>query len=228
MTEAIKSGLTSTAVAAKDAITVGIEGDFKIDENNELWKGDSYNLSKDFTIVDNIKKATGMEVTIFYGDTRYQTSVLNNNGERVIGTKAAPEVFETVLEKGDTYFAENVDVVGENFFAYYVPLCDSENNPIGMVFTGISQEKLDDTINKIIMSILVVIVAVILIFLILSWLSVGAITNILKKATNVIGEAAEGNLSVEIDEKTQKRKDEVGEMMRSLASLKKRISAVNW
>ena len=123
MTESISNGMEATAIATRDAISVGVIGDFRVDENGELWKGESLNISQRTDLADDVKEATGMEVTVFFGDTRYMTSVTDDAGKRVIGTKASDVVIEHVLNKGETYFAQNVDVAGEAFFAFYVPFC---------------------------------------------------------------------------------------------------------
>jgi len=50
--------------------------------------------------VDYIKEYTGSEVTIFEGDTRLMTSLTDEKGDRVIGTKASEAVINTVLVRG--------------------------------------------------------------------------------------------------------------------------------
>ena len=48
---------------------MGSTGDFHVDENGDMWKGDTLNVSQRTSLADDVKAATGMEVTVFFGDT---------------------------------------------------------------------------------------------------------------------------------------------------------------
>ena len=61
MTDRIALGLQATAVATREAISVGMAGEFRVDENGDLWKGDMLNISQSVEIADDVKNATGME-----------------------------------------------------------------------------------------------------------------------------------------------------------------------
>lgn len=187
-----------------------------MDENGDMWKGDTLNVSQRTSLADDVKAATGMEVTVFFGDTRYMTSVKNEAGERVIGTKASDVVTQEVLGKGENYFAENVDVVGEKFFAYYVPLYnDNSGTPIGMVFTGMSQEAAEAVINSIIMTLLLIILITVIIIIVVAWIIANNLVKGIRTGVAVVDEVSKGNLTVNVD-----RKDEIGELASSAARLK--------
>lgn len=221
MSDTIEKGLEGVAIATKDTFTVGMEGDFWVDENGDMWKGDTMNISQSEKIADEVKESTGMEITIFYGDTRYMTSVTNEAGERVLGTKASDVVIEKVLNNGERYFAKHVDVAGEDFFAFYLPIYnDGGEKPVGMVFAGMSQENAEAEINSIIYTLLYIILFTIIIFMIISWIITNGIVKGVKSGVNTIEEVADGNLTVQIEDKYLKRKDEIGEMTAAVAKLK--------
>lgn len=221
MFDTIENSLAATAVSVKDTISVGGEGDFRVDEEGNMWKGDVLNISDSAYIMDNIKKATDIEVTVFYGDTRYMTSVLSENGERVLGTKASDKVIENVLNKRSTYFDQHVDVAGEEFFAYYLPIYnDSSDSPVGMVFTGMSQEDAEASIDNIINTLLVIILITIILFVAIAWIIADRLVKGVKAGVSALEEIANGNLTAEIDQKTLNRKDEVGEILKAVAKLK--------
>lgn len=79
-----------------------------------MWKGDTLNISQAENITDHIKENTGMEVTIFWGDTRILTSIVNERGERQINTQASAEVARRVLKNGETYQDRNVEILDMN------------------------------------------------------------------------------------------------------------------
>ena len=57
--------------------------------------------------LDWLKKLSGMDVTIFGGDTRAMTTIMKD-GKRVVGTKLqSPEIVEAVLQRGELCFAQN-------------------------------------------------------------------------------------------------------------------------
>lgn len=221
MTESISNGMEATAIATRDAISVGVIGDFRVDENGELWKGESLNISQRTDLADDVKEATGMEVTVFFGDTRYMTSVIDEAGNRVIGTKASDVVIEHVLNKGETYFAQNVDVAGEAFFAFYVPLYnDNSTTPVGMVFTGMSQEDAEAEINGILYKLLGVMLVTMLICIAVAWVIANGLVKGINAGISVLEEVANGNLTVQVNEKYSKRRDEIGGMIKAVGKLK--------
>jgi methyl-accepting chemotaxis protein len=224
MKETIFSGLKATAISVKDTITVGIDGEFHLDDNGELWKGDSLNISQSTDIVDNISKETGIEVTIFYGDTRYMTSVVGEDGNRVIGTTASESVVNHVITGNESYSAENVDVAGEDFFAYYEPIYDSgSDKPVGMIFAGISQDNAEDQINGIIFTILAIVLIIAIACALIAILLVSKLVNAIKKGSKAVEEVSKGNLNIVMDTKVTKRKDEVGDISRSIFNLKEEL-----
>jgi len=107
-------GMQATALAVRDIFEVGNSGSYHLDENGMMWKGDTLNISQAENITDHIKENTGMEVTIFWGDTRILTSIVNERGERQINTQASAEVARRVLKNGETYQDRNVEILDMN------------------------------------------------------------------------------------------------------------------
>ena len=73
---------------------------------NLLYKGGT-NLTENLSVIDSIKEKTEIECTLFYGDTRYMTTVLDESGKRMLLTQCSDEVKEIVLNQGNTFFAKN-------------------------------------------------------------------------------------------------------------------------
>lgn len=224
MTDRIVLGLQATAVATREAISVGMAGEFRVDENGDLWKGDMLNISQSVEIADDVKNATGMEVTVFFGDTRYMTSVKNEAGERVTGTKASAEVAQAVLQRGENYFAENVDVAGEKFFAFYVPMYNGSSNvPVGMVFTGMSQREAEAVINAIVWNLLLIILVTVVVIMVVAWVVANNLAKGIKTGVAAVEELSKGNLKAEMNKKYMARKDEIGELASSVDKLKSQM-----
>lgn len=226
VSDVVASGLESTALSVRNTLEYADDGVYALDENQNLMKG-KFNVTENVSIADEIKKNTDTEITIFFGDTRYMTSVLNESGERVLYTQASSKVIDEVLRNGRDYFAQNVDVVGEKFYAYYVPLYDSSSQlPIGMVFAGKSQADVEAEILSIKLLIIMVMFLVTVGCGLVIFFVVSNMVKSLHAGSNTLMKVAEGNLAVDLDEKAGARKDEVGNINRAIAQLKTELLGI--
>lgn len=92
-----------------------------------------YDLSNN-ALVDNVKAQSGNEITIFVGDTRLSTTVLNENGQRAVGTQLAGNISSLVLS-GKTYVGTTT-ILGQNMTTKYEPLTNSSGKVLGVLFAG--------------------------------------------------------------------------------------------
>ncbi len=215
----VYTGLHSTVLSVRNALELDVPGEYHVDENNELYKGE-LNISQATDVADDIKNSTGIEVTVFYGDTRYMTSVMNE-GKRAIGTQATDKVVEEVLKGGKDYAADHVNVAGSDFYVYYVPMYqEGTTTPCGMVFGGKSQENVEAEISTVTNILLITVVVLMIACGIVAILVAGNIVNSLKKSIDIVEEVSKGNLTVSMDEKMLARKDEVGDVARYITKLK--------
>lgn len=105
--------------------------------------------------LDWLKQMSGLNVTIFKGDTRIMTTIIMKDGQRAVGTKLqSPEIVDAVLNKGETYFAHNT-ILGVDYNSAYWPVKDAHGQAIGMWFVGMPIDVLQqlerEAINKAIM-----------------------------------------------------------------------------
>ncbi len=222
----VYSGLHSTVVAVKNALELEIPGEYHLDDNNELWKGDMLNISQATDIADEIKNTTGTEVTVFFGDTRYMTSVMKD-GKRAIGTQATEKVVDEVLKKGNTYTADKVDVAGTDFYVYYIPLMqEGTTTPCGMVFAGKSQVNVEKEMRGVTMTILATVLLLLVAGGTFAIIMANSIVKSLQKSIYTVEEVAKGNLTVQLDQALLARKDEVGDMARYIAKLKEELITI--
>ena len=96
----------------------------------------AYLFNNDFSFVDFMKQIAKIEtVTIFLGDLRISTNVLNTDGTRAVGTRVSQAVYDQVLWNGKTY-AGRAFVVNDWYTGDYVPLRDHRNAIVGMFYVG--------------------------------------------------------------------------------------------
>ena len=107
-------------------------------------------LNRNYEIVDRIKnivfkdaKYKGKEIgtaTIFLGDLRISTNVMDKEGNRAVGTRAMKEVQEQVLGKG-TPWIHRAFVVDDWYITAYEPLRDVQDKIVGMLYVGMLESK---------------------------------------------------------------------------------------
>lgn len=175
-------GMQATTLAVRDIFEEGNSGAYHMDENGMLWKGDTLNISQAVNIVDHIKQNTGIDVTIFWGDTRILTSIVNERGDRQINTRASTDVIERVLKNGEIYQDRNIEILGQKYIVSYTPIYqEGSKEVVGMIFLGTPQQTVSVIINKIRIQFLLIILCMLLLVTVIAYFLVNHIISALKK-----------------------------------------------
>jgi len=226
LVDKLDTSLSATAVSVNNTLNYAGQGDFRLNEAGELVKGD-FNLSQNMDFVDNIKKESDVDVSIFYGDTRYVTTITDENGTRAAGETITGDIAEHVLKNGEHYFVENVEVAGKQYLAYCMPLFNEGNEtPVGMLIAAIGQEHVAEGGKIISYNISTIIFGVIVFAIVAGFLIVNNMTKALNKGVTALEELSEGNLNVEVAEKITNRGDEIGNIGRSIKKLKEELLGI--
>lgn len=221
ITAETKEGLESLSYALLEKCNVMGEGDYSV-EDGILYKG-GYPFGADNYVVDSVKEVSGIDATIFWEDTRMLTTIRLENEERAVGTKASKKVVDKVLKGGKEYFSSHVQVNDTYYYGYYIPLKNSDNTIVGMVFVGKSRERVMNTIFHVILRVFFVLVAVVAATLGISLRYAGGIVDSLRGTRVFLENVSQGDLECEIDERILERRDEIGEMGRFARILQKSI-----
>jgi two-component system NtrC family sensor kinase len=115
-------------------------------------------LNRNYGIVDRVKDIISLgerygdqdvgTATIFQGDLRIATNVLDAFGRRAVGTRVSREVNEAVLKNGGRWM-DRAFVVREWFITAYEPIRDVEGRTIGMLYVGILEKPYIDLRNRV-------------------------------------------------------------------------------
>lgn len=208
------SGETTTHIEMGTEIRLGVRTGAPIKESSGKIIGvvsTGYSMVSD-DFVDKIKHMTGNEFTIFIGDERANTTLIEN-GKRISGTKMNPAIAKTVLEERSAYIGKTV-LVGQPHAVAYEPIVDESGNAIGAYFAGISLEKINAALNNSIRS------AIILVFILMVASTIGVISVAVRSVVKPVGamaaiaaELSRGNLEVELQFQS---KDELGILSNAL------------
>lgn len=222
-TEAL-DGLELLAHAVKGSYE-NMEGEYYLDENNHLWKGD-VNLTEDTAMIDSYVEDTDADVTIFIGKTRRATSLTDvSTGERIIGTDAADGVWDTV-KTGEIYQATGLTINGLPYIACYIPLEDSKGQVIGMVFAGAPNTDIEEYIGTKVSHVVTLTLLLLFISVVANIFVAKEIAGNIVKARNLALSLADGNLNAKVNDRMLRRTDEIGDMTRAMDSLIKRLQQI--
>ena len=205
--QSIQSDLASTTDTLLNCMSFAINGDYKY-ENGMLLKGDM-NIT-DSTMILRIKEQSQIDITIFWDDLRIMTTLEDEYGISAVGTRANSEITDAVLGKGESVFTKNLKINGKQYVGYYVPLKNTGDRVVGMVFAGKQKDLVYQKIMEVIawFAALSVIIVVFSVFIILRFTSymISDIDSINQFLRAISG----GNLRAALGDHIINRNDEIG------------------
>ena len=217
MNEQAVNGLTLLGESTKASYENTYMGDWRVDNNGNLFKGDT-NLSQKQDGIDKYITDNDADLAVFIGVDCKLTSLKDSNNKRMLSLKADEKIWENV-KSGTIYTTSHVDIDGTEYTGVYIPLKNFSGSVVGMMFSG--QPRTDITsfiMNKIIA--LIVISLVVFIVVIVGAFSVSSrIANALISVNKVFISLADGDLTGEVNPALLARKDEIGQMAKSVQVL---------
>lgn len=213
ITHEISRSLEVAALSLSHTYSLFAPGDYAL-EDGILKKGEK-ELSGDYSIVDEMKEAYNMELTLFYGDRRVLTTIIDSDGNRVIDTKASEEVVDRVLAHGGEYFSKRLNINGGSYYGYYVPVKNQDGQVVGMAFAGRHSEAvLKYVLSSILQSVLVSLL-VIAVSIVCCVMASHGVLDSLHSIMEYLGFLAQSDFTKKMPQKVIGRNDEIGEMGRS-------------
>jgi len=108
-----------------------------------------YILNYNYEIVDSVQSIIGGTATIFQDNLRISTNVLNEEGDRAVGTTVSSTVYDTVVNGGGAFYGK-AWVVNADYQTAYEPIKNSDGKAIGILYVGVKQvEFQDDMMNSL-------------------------------------------------------------------------------
>lgn len=194
-------------------------------EGGVLSKGGE-NVTAAYGMLDKIYEEDGVHCTIFYGDTRVLTTIKDENGKRLEGTKAGEQVIQTVLENGESFFSTNTEINGEEYYSFYEPLKNSDDRIVGMFFVGVTRATVNDMLNGTIGSLLITTIIVLLIDAgIVLWASM-KIAKAINNCAKAIVELESGTLDIHAEVESLNKNDELGILAESINALAEKFREI--
>lgn len=164
-------------------------------------------INRDHVLVDRIRKLVfGDElyngkpvgtVTIFQGDVRISTNVLNEAGQRAIGTRVSEEVYHAVVEQGRRWM-DRAFVVTQWYKTAYEPIRNIDGAIIGILYVGILEEPYSAMATRILLAFVVVILLASLIAFVVSVILTGSVLQPVTQLLDATRKMASGELGQEV------------------------------
>lgn len=218
--ERVIDKLNSISNIGYDLIDKTYEGSWIV-KGNELYKGNTL-INNDSYFVDNIKDLSGTIATVFLGDVRIATNVLNDDGSRAIGTKVSDNVAQLVLKEGKDYIGE-ADILGTTYNVKYIPIKNDNNEIIGMWFVGVDKGEIKHQIYHINNVMVLISIIAIVIGVLITYFVASNISNPIKEFSKQLQIVSQGDFTNEIKSKHLNFSNEIGVLARSLKDMKESI-----
>jgi methyl-accepting chemotaxis protein len=185
--------------------------------NNHLVDGKDTPIDNRFEMVDAIKRDLGAVATIFIQDgndfTRITTNILDEKGERVVGTKLdiKSAVYQPVMQK--KLYIGNANILGSPYMSAYDPILNEKNDLIGILFIGFPKSEINAYISTELTKLLgwIVVSFIVITVLGIAILAVGINSFIapVLRIVDMIKEISQGDLTKRFHIKSN---DEIGEL----------------
>lgn len=199
-------------------------GDYYVRGDNELmlFKGDTA-LNGENRYIDCVKEDTGLDISLFYDNIRFQTTIKDESGERVVGTTAHIKVVTEVLDTNTPKLYTNSTIAGETYYAYYVPVTNSDGTCVGMLAIAKQIQMVNKTVIKSIVPLaLISVIAAAVIGCIMARYAKGIVRK-LKMIQTSMDKVSDGNLAYKIDKEITDRTDEFGDMGKAVNRMQKSL-----
>ena len=219
-------GLTISAV---EAFTVFTHGDYAYTDG-VFYKGTT-SMEPMYEYLDDMSEKAGVDAMVFFGDTCVMTTFKDETGNRYSGTKVDTVTYEDILVKyvykGNYYYNSEGTLNGEDYAVYYYPLMqESSGEIVGAVFCGVNRDNISKDMTGILTTLIIIGVIFAAAAAVVCFFEVQKITKAVKTSVDGLTRVAEGDLTVKVEEKDAKRKDEIGDISRSVKKLAEELNEI--
>jgi methyl-accepting chemotaxis protein len=220
----IEETLNTAAIQMANEIEHMYEGNWMLDEEDNLYKGD-HHFNGDF--IKDLKNSTGLDYAIFYDNIRAVTTVNGSNtGRKNSDTQAPADIYDQVVKQKKTYYRSNYDVAGQEYSGVYAPVKNEDGTIGGMTVAFRKTSDINSEIMEVIIKMVVCALICVIIFAVIGIVIYKGSAHAMKVIVNSIESMAKGNLHVEFTTDALNRKDELGTIAESAKLLNDELKTV--
>jgi methyl-accepting chemotaxis protein len=222
-------GKIDSEIVLIDEIFKETYGELRL-EGNTLVSEDGMDLSMEQSFVDEMGKNIDGAVTIFVKDNgdfrRITTSIMNENGERVVDTFLGNDSAAWDSIQNNETYKGNANILGEEYLVEYRPI-EKDGEVIGILFAGVESSVVRDIAdaetNQLLLRLSILLIAVVIVATIASFIVGSFIAKPIVNIQKFTGRIAEGDLTAELDTRYTKDKTELGQVTNAVIVMRDNI-----
>ena len=224
MYQEVERELYDATKSATTLLNAAYPGDYHLEGDVAylLYKGET-DITRDYSLLDQFKEDTGLDITLFYQDTRILTTLYNAQGERIVGSGAPDIVIRDVLNTGENHFYTHTLINGKAYFSYYIPLRNQDGSVVGMLFVGRPSETVSLSIQNYVYPLTWLIIGFVALVAVCIYFYTRRFVAVLLHIHSFLSEVASGNLNATLDHSVTKRSDELGDIGRCALSMQRSL-----
>lgn len=169
------------------------------------------------SVIDFMKKNSGLEISMFYGKERLLTSIEDSQGNK--STEPLSDAFYEILKKDGYYFTDKAVVAGIPHFAVGQKVADYGAGKEVFLATNYSIPKAEENYKSALRNYIIFMLIAALIFIVIATIIIRVISRGITTSVSHLDEVASGKLNIAISKKLTSRGDEVGNVARAIRSL---------
>ena len=216
----VRESLENTADNVELLLNTAYPGDYSLrgETDLHLYKGD-VEITREYSLIDAVKEDCGMDVTVFYQDTRILTTIYNSSNARIVGSGAPERIITDVLKGGEAHFYPESYISGEKYFSYYKPLKNADGSIVGILFVGKPSERVNQTIQKSVLPLTFAVLGVVIVIVGGVFLYTRKFALVLHHICSFLNQVSTGNLEAELSAQVTGRNDEFGDIGCAVVSM---------
>jgi two-component system NtrC family sensor kinase len=157
--------------------------------------------------------------TVFMGDMRISTNVMDAQGRRAVGTRVSKEVADRVLVDGLSWTGRAY-VVDRWYLSQYDPIRDPDGTVIGILYVGELEQKYLDMRTRAVASYLAIILAAMGLAFAIFFFVIRSILNPVRKLSEATDRLSKGDLTSRV---VVRGKDEIASLSASFNHMAERL-----
>ena len=168
-------------------------------------------INRDFALVDKIRNLVFEDklynskplgtVTIFLDDIRITTNVLDNQGQRAIGTVVSDIVYKKVVKEGNIWL-DRAFVVTDWYLTGYEPIKNIKGEVIGILYVGVLEKPFKDMERRIFLGFLAIVGLVAILAAVSSYVLAYSISQPVTGMLEATGKISSGDLDFRVKTET--------------------------
>ena len=194
-------------------------------------------LNRNYGIVDKFSKRYNMPTaTIFAQDWSVATNVphvdpntKSADNTRAIGTRAAGEVSNTVLQKGQEYVGET-NIIGVNYLTFYAPLYDHRKliddtaKPVGIAYVGRPLSEVQELLSGLSNAGYAIALISIVVASAIGLIIAGSFSSPLRRLSSFTQKVGRGEMAERLTDSD--RRDEIGTLSQELNNMAEQLEVL--